>query len=230
VFFDPASGSATPIGTYVCMSPGEFMLDIAVDSTQTIYGATYSRLVRINAATGACSTLAWVPGSIFPNSLAFVAAGTVSPNQETLVGYARNDQGLSVRYVKVDLATGAMTELGNLNGADAGVLYQASGDLISLAQNGNRTYVTIQSLSGNPAQGDLLAEVDPRTGTIIRTVGDTTYPGLYGLAYYRGKAFGFSANGSVVSIDLATAQSTFVSLLGDGGAEFTGAGTSPQTQ
>ena len=96
-----------------------------------------------------------------------------------------------------------------------------SGDLIALSTDGNRAYLTVKPV---PSGTDRLAEIDPRTGTIVRIIGDTGQQELYGLAYWGGKAYGFGGGGGVFALDMGTGGATPVSFAGATGVIWYGAG------
>ena len=160
----------------------------------------------------------------YPNSLSFVPAGTLDPKKEVLVGYGyrevadRNDN-----YVKIDTATGSMSVVGELNPPSATERYESSGDLISLANDGNKAYLTVKPILGGT---DRLAEVDPKTGKIVRIIGDTGKSQLYGLTYWSGTAYGFSGDGNAYAIELKTGRATPVAMAGGEGQIWFGAGVS----
>jgi hypothetical protein len=59
----------------------------------------------------------------------------------------------------------------------------------------------------------------------VRVIGATGSPGLYGLGYWGGIAYGFSSTGLLVKIDLTTGAGVLVPITGAPAAGFYGAGT-----
>src|ERR1019366_8152695 len=114
------------------------------DKAGNLYGTTFSGLYAIDKTTAACKLIA---SCSYPNSLSFVPAGTIDPVKETLVGY------LGDTYVKIDLVTGQVTNVGSLGNG-----YASSGDIVSVI--GADTYLTV---NGNGC-GDCLVQVNPTTG------------------------------------------------------------------
>jgi len=224
--FNPVAGDFVTVGNFNCLEGTEgvaFMMDIAIDRAGNMVGTAAmsehtvitGRLVSIDKMTAACAVLR--TGS-YPNSLAFVPVGTVLPDREALVGYVDDS------YVRIDPDSGAVSMVGRLNAAGAPNPWISSGDIVSIVGGG--TYLTVipkGSVSAD-AQGDRIAEVDPATGAIVRVIGATGTPGLYGLGYWGGIAYGFSNGGLLVKIDLTTGAGTPVSITG-APAAFYGAGT-----
>jgi hypothetical protein len=232
--FEPFSKKLTKIGKLSCLAPGEPMIDIAVDRTGAMYGTSFGNFFSIDPVTASCTRVASSQSADdYPNGMSFVPAGTVDKTKETLVGYTSKSLGPTVadQYVKIDTQTGAMTLIGNMNPPSATTKYKSSGDIISLAQDGNRTFVTVQTQGDAGPATDLLAEVDPATGVIKRIVGDTKQAEIYGLGYWAGKGYGFSSDGHVVEIDMVKGTSTLVTTLtNDAGAPVPWYGAGVTTQ
>jgi hypothetical protein len=232
--YEPLEGALTEIGKFSCLKPAEPVIDLAVDRTGNMYATTFERFLSVDPITAKCSEIAVATGvDDYPNALSFVPAGTVDPTKEALVGYAALGANItSIDYVRIDIdgpTPGKMTKIGDLNASDAGAQYKSSGDLISLIQDGNRTYLTVRD-KGNVGT-DMLAEVDPKTGNIKRILGDTGQNNLYGLGYWAGKGYGFADNGSIVAIDMTNGASTVLkTLTGDGGAAVPWYGAGVTTQ
>lgn len=232
--YEPLEGVLTEIGKLSCLKGVEVVIDLAVDRTGNMYATTFERFLSVDPITAKCSEIAVaLDDEDFPNALSFVPAGTVDPTKEALVGYAAlGSNFVSVDYVRIDVdgpTPGKMTKIGNLNATDAGAQYKSSGDLISLIQDGNRTYLTVRDRTG--AGTDMLAEVDPKTGNIKRIIGDTKQENLFGFGYWAGKGYGFSDNGRIVEIDMTNGSSKVLkTLTGDGGAAVPWYGAGVTTQ
>lgn len=216
--FEPLSRALTQIGRFSCLNGAEAVIDIAVDRSGAMYATTFRRFLAVDPITATCTEIAAAEaGTIdYPNSLSFVPAGTVDIGREALVGYATSPgNSIAVSYVRIDLDTGAMTTLGNMNASAAGTQYRSSGDLISLIHDEKKTYVTVkvQPTPGN----DLLAEINPANGNLKRIIGDIGFRNLYGLGYWGAKAYGFTDTGEIVEIDMADGKGTLVDTLEDGG-------------
>lgn len=230
--FEPFEEKLTEIGAFSCLEANDRVLDIALDRTGAMFGTTDFRFISIDPTSAACTV---VKDNVFdyPNSLSFVPAGTVDATKEALVGYAfGNTFNVADRYVRIDTATGEMTDVGNLNPQNAAVKYRSSGDLVSLIQDGNKTYLTVKQVGfegGTPT--DTLVEVDPATGTIKRVVGDTKQRDLFGFGYWAGKGYGFTFTGQILEVSTATAATTEITVLKTGDRGFVpwfGAGVTTQ--
>jgi hypothetical protein len=236
--YEPLEGALTAIGKFSCLtSANEDVIDLAVDRTGNMYATTFERFLSVDPITAKCSEIAVARDGAdeedYPNALSFVPAGTVDPTKEALVGYAALGSNIvSVDYVRIDVdgpTRGAMTKIGNLNPTSTGVQYKSSGDLVSLIQDGNRTYLTVRAIDGSGT--DLLAEVDPKTGSIKRIIGDTKQNNLFGFGYWAGKGYGFSDEGRIIQIDMTNGSSSVLkTLTGDGGAAVPWYGAGVTTQ
>ncbi len=206
--FEPYGKTLTRIGDFSCLNPSDRLSevgDIAVNRDGEVYGTTLNgRFLRIDPASATCTEIAQVPNTPgYPNSLSFVPRGTLDPANDALVGYNEED------YVRIDVATGNITKIGTLNPPDASTRYRSSGDVVSIGQE--RTYLTAHTLGpdgGDLDAGDVLVQVDPKTGRRLRIAGNTGRKNLYGMGYWGGKAYGFNAAGEILSIDPQSATTT----------------------
>ncbi|MBS2016982.1 MAG: hypothetical protein JST00_29110 [Deltaproteobacteria bacterium] len=233
--FEPTSRTLKEIGKFSCLEVAENVIDIAVDRAGNMFATTFDRFLSVNPVNAQCTELAFASTEIdYPNALSFVPAGTVDPSKEALVGYAGTltDRNNATNYVRIDTATGVMTPLGDINKTDAGTQYRSSGDIISLIQDGKRAYATIHLKNVASTVGtDLLAEIDPKNGNILRVIGDTKENQLYGFGYWNGKGYGFNGAGRVVEIDMNNGSSIVVkTLAGDGGGAIPWYGAGVTTQ
>jgi hypothetical protein len=217
--FEPISKKLTVIGKFSCLNPGEPVIDLAVDRAGAMYATTFDRFLSVDPIDASCVERAVAaPGDTYPNSLSFVPAGTVDPAKEALVGYA-DVGGVTDQYTRIDTDTGAMTVIGALNPVDATTLWEASGDLISLIQAGNKTYLTVHETDAAVDAFDHLAEVDPATGKLVKILGETGQAHIFGLGYWGGKAYGFAENGQAAEIDVTNGSSKLLlTLATDAGA------------
>ena len=203
--YDPYQKSVTFIGKFN-LPDDDSVSDIAVDRDGQIYGASYQdRFVRIDPAPGAATEIAKGPGERYPILLTFVPRGTLDPASDALVGF----QFESEDYVRIDVRTGAVSTVGTLNAGSTGTLYTPIGDLISAGSRG--VFLTVD---GNPdAGGDLLLQIEPKTGRRLKVVGPTGRTGLYALGYWGGKTFGFTKEGEILEVDLTTAKTKVVKKI-----------------
>lgn len=217
---EPFSKAVTVIGNFDCLGSAE-MWDIAVNATGAMVGVASTGLggglmVNVDPATAHCDQ---ITTGVFPNSLTFVPVGILDPSKEVLVGYNQST------YVRIDPLSGVSTNIGSLNPNSTGTNWQSSGDIVSLEAGG--TYLTARPvLSSSDHPNDALIEVDPATGKAIRVIGLTGFPQLWGLGFWAGTAYGFSATGTLISIDLTTGAGTTIPILNvPSGLSFWGAGT-----
>jgi len=206
---EPISKQVTMVGMFDCTGS---MVDIAIDKNGRMTGsagisfnnALGGALVSINATTARCEVLSRGPNLL--TSLTYVPEGTLLATAEALVGYADD------RYVRVDPATGALTDIGLLNNAaSGGTHWISSGDVVSI--KGGGTYLTVKNESGNSGgRGDRIVEVDPKTGGLLRIIGATGMDEVLGLGYWGGIAYGFTLAGKLIQIDLTTGAGTVIPI------------------
>jgi len=162
------------------------MSDIAAFNG-TLYGISGadSTLYSIDPSSGSGTAIGSGTG-VALNALAFSPSGTL---------YAAGGDSLYT----IDITTGMGTEIGSGSGAGA---YTSSGDLEF--DSGGNLYLT-----SSGASGDQLFSIDPTTGqgTLIGNIG---YSQVYGLAYFNGVMYGFTAGGSAITINLTTGAGTLV--------------------
>jgi hypothetical protein len=235
--YEPESADLKTIGKFSCLLQDEAVVDLAVDRTGTVYATTgigAARFLSVDPITAKCTEIRRATGTDenYPNALSFVPAGTLDSTKEALVGYAQIGFGDSTSYVRIDTVTGVQTTIGQLNPPAAGAQYESSGDLISLIQDNKRTFLTVKLLSDAGVAGtDLLAEVDPKTGTLKKIIGDTKQTNIFGLGYWAGKGYGFSDNGKIAQIDMTTGAASVVKTLTSpdgGGIPWYGAGVTTE--
>jgi hypothetical protein len=225
---EPISKQVTMVGTFDCIGTTiKSMVDIAIDRAGKMTGsaaivfndALGGALVTIDPTNAHCTMLTQGPDLI--TSLTYVPEGTLVPNAEALVGYAAD------KYVRVDPATGSLTQIGLLNNAasGSGITWVSSGDVVSIKDGG--TYLTVKASIGDPGPGgDRIVEVDPKTGALKRIIGPTGMGDVLGLGYWGGIAYGFTLTGSLIQIDLTTGAGTVIPIPGaPSDLAFYGAGT-----
>jgi hypothetical protein len=196
-----------------------------------MYGTSDKGFLKIDPLDAKCSYVKVDEQAGYPNSLAFVPLGTVDPAKETLVGYQYDPSVFdeATVYAKIDLATGAITRVGELNDPNSALKFKSSGDLIALIRNGNKAYLTVRTVNPDAGTGnDYLAEVDPTTGRIKVVLGETKKERLYGFGQWAGTGYAFSSAGEILEIDMQNGASKLVTTLTvDGGAgSWFGAGVS----
>jgi hypothetical protein len=189
---DPVTKAVAAVGAF---SGCAYVTDIALDKDSNMFATTLDGLYRVDRATAACTKLA---SGTYPNSLSFVPIGTLDPNTEVLVGYNQPDA-----YVRIDPQSGAVTKIGSI-----GLGYTSSGDIVSI--KGGGTFLTVKD--GPGACNDCLIEVDPKTGSFVKSWGPLGHKDVYGIAFWAGAVYGFDARGELFEVDF-TGAATQVTLL-----------------
>lgn len=178
---DPETKAVTVVGPLVGCTAS--IIDIALDAESNMYGTAFGSLWSIDRTTGQCTHIA--DGS-YPTSLSFVPAGTVDPEVEALVGFDEDE------YIRIDPQTGTITSLGELTGG-----MRSSGDIVAVA---GQTYLTVFD-DGECLATDCIVELDPIDGAVIEHFGPLPYDQVFGLAFWAGRAYGFSRGGELFEIE-----------------------------
>jgi len=177
---DPTTKAVEEVGTF---DGCDTIIDIALDANSQMYGTSYESLYAIDRTTGACTFIA---DGEYPTSLSFVPAGTVDPDNEAMVGFVEE------QYIRIDVATGAVTPLGTLTDG-----LVSSGDLVSV--NGGGSWLTVEG--PGCANSDCIIEIDPSTGAVLKNYGTMPFDQVFGLAFWAGRAYGFSRSGVLFEIE-----------------------------
>ncbi len=176
---DPATGSAGLVGPTGMAS----ITDIAFHGP-TLYGVTFSQLVRLNPDTGAAVGIG-PPFSFSTNGLAVSEEGTI---------YAGTNGG---QLITINPVTGAATLVGLFGGG-----MTSDGDLV-LDDNG----VLYGAL--NQGANVVLAKINRNTGAAT-VIGPTGFSTVYGLAIHCCRFFGGTSAGELLSLNAATGQGTVI--------------------
>lgn len=219
---EPYSKTVSIVGNFDCLGNavalGGGMWDIAIDKDGHMVGSMNTgagpgAMVTIDKATAHCTVF---KNGTYPNSLTYLPAGTLLANAEALVGYNRD------AYVQISTQNASLTTIGNLNPNSTGQNWESSGDIVSII--GAKTYLTVKPY-GATTGTDSIVEVDPKTGKVVKLIGNTGFTKLWGLGYWAGVAYGFSATGQLAEIDLTTGAGTAIPLQNiPAGLSFWGAG------
>lgn len=202
---DPIAHTFSVVGNF---KGCDKVLEIAVDRDGRIFATSPDGLFRVDPDDATCTAIGGA--DFYPNSLSFVPAGTLDPDADALVAY-RDDV-----YERIDETTGAVTPIGMLGGG-----YVSSGDLVALPDG--RVYLTV---TGNGCH-DCLAQIDPKTGSLVTLVGKIGSDAVWGLGYGGGVVYGFTLWGGVLQIDLKTGNGTPITFQSfPVGLNFWGAGSS----
>ena len=191
---DPITKEVTAVGPFSGCSS---VIDIAIDKDNNMYGTTFDGLYTIDKTNAHCTLVA---SGNYPNSLSFVPVGTLDPNEEAMVGY------LDADYVRIDKGTGQVTTIGGISGG-----YISSGDIVSVINGG--TYLTVKNYA---ECDDCLFQVDPMTGDMVKNWGAVGHSQVFGLAYWGGKAYGFSNTGELfeISFDQSSVSTVAIPIPG----------------
>ncbi|MEZ4440771.1 MAG: hypothetical protein R3B72_16850 [Polyangiaceae bacterium] len=188
---DPITNAISTVGDFQNCGPNA-VLDIALDKNSNLYAVKRTQLYRVDRQTAVCTLVNELtdPNLEYPNSLSFVPEGTLESN-EALVGYQDAD------YVKVDTTTGALSVVaaGALGGT-----YISSGDIVSIIDGA--TYLTIKG--GDCDVLDCIVEVNPVNGSMVKNYGSVGFDDVFGLAFWGGKAYGFTRGGELFEMTFGT--------------------------
>lgn len=187
------------------------VIDLALDQYSRAFVTTQSGLYQLNLTTAQCTEVNFSTTESYPNSLSFVPKGTIDPNFEVLVGYAGSS------YVRINLTTGAMQQIGTLGGG-----FVSSGDIVSVIDGG--TYLTAKD-PGGTSTADYLLEVNPATGALVRSFGTLPFNDVYGLAFWGGSLYGFSNGGTLFEITITGSTTTSAPVPNAASQQWNGAGS-----
>jgi len=201
---DPDTLAISQIAPFKWPAGADEMTDIAVDKTGGIVGVSETKVYRIDPTTAGCTLLTSGLQGAF-NGLSFVPAETIGATGDDVLVGTRGDDGIVDR---INPMTGAVTVIGNMGGS-----FTSSGDLVAIVGFG-----TVQTTVGSTS--DVLARLAPTTFAAT-AVGATGHTGIFGLAFWKGKVFGFSEGGELLTIDPNTGAATVVQR---GGPAWWGAG------
>lgn len=173
------------------LSSTDSITDLAWDG-ESLYAVTFSRLIKINPATGLITVVGEMGvGSV--NALAASPSGTL---------YAADMAGTLYR---LDPATGRATPLTTMG-------KNSSGDLAFV--NESTLYATVRDTYGS----DALIQVDlaMQKTTFVGSIG---YTEVYGLDFQGNTLFGLTNSGQLLTVNTTTGVGT---LVRDTGLQFTG--------
>lgn len=203
---EPYSQVVTVIGPFNGCSS---VIDLAIDKDSKIIATTFDGIYWVDKTNAKCT---WIADGAYPNSLSFVPAGILDPNEEVLVGYQNST------YVRISTTTGQITQLGSIGNG-----YISSGDIVSV--KGGGTYLTVK---GNEC-GDCLFEVNPKTGAMIKNWGATGFGSVFGIAYWAGSVYGFTNGGKLFEMKFVNNQTLVTTEIpipnAPSGLSFWGAGS-----
>ena len=183
--------------------PG-LMIDIAIDRYGRMFGLGYQEgavysIQRIDPATAQTTHLSSM-ADLGMNGLAFVPAATFGLSGNELL-VATN--GYDDRLFRIDLATGAVTQLGYM-----GDTFRATGDLVSITGIG--TFITVVGSPRLPFGGDRLVRLLAPTVAAVLVGNGIGFDRVWGLTYAKGRLLGFTYEGEILTIDPTTGAGTLV--------------------
>lgn len=194
---DPDTLAITMIGAFGWpASVGtDQMTDIAIDKNGQMLGVSFTRVYRIDPATAQTTLLSSNLAGSF-NGLSFVPAASIGATGDDVLVGTDNADG---KVVRIDPMTGAATQVGDMGGG-----YVSSGDLVAIDGFG-----TVQTVPG--ANGDQLVRLASGTFAATPIGNGTGYSDIWGVAYWKGKVYGFTDTGQFVLIDPMSGGATLVS-------------------
>ncbi len=169
----------------------EEMTDIAIDRYGVLYGISFDNFYTCHPDTAVCTLLAPLPGNSQFNGLTLIPKGAIHPDRDTLIGVGNDGSWWQLELDGTQLLATYRGEYGSS--------WESSGDAFSISGEG--TFAAIDQ--GQNSQ-DTLAEINPKTGEIIRNIATLQgFPDVFGLAGWANQAFAFDDSGSILVIDIA---------------------------
>jgi hypothetical protein len=197
---DPETLQVQPIGPFSFGGLGgsDQITDIALDRTGNMIAISYTRVYAVDKTTAACRFLANLDRQF--NGLSFLPSGTGAGAPEILVASA-----LDGSLYQIDPSGGASRPIGSYGNGT-----MSSGDLVSVIGFG-----TVATVRRPETENDWLARIDPATG-LASPVGtqDTGFRDIWGLGFWRGRVYGFTAENQFVLIDPTTGIGQGVQVSG----------------
>ena len=91
-----------------------------------------------------------------------------------------------------------------------------SGDIVGVS-DGTLFGTALDKSNTATAKNNVLVTLNPATGAIIKTIGPTSFPQIYGVAFAHGQVFGFTHDGTghVITIDPKTGVGTLYNTYTD---------------
>ena len=176
---EPLTGERTYLGTFSQDGTviAESFIDIAIDLSGNMFGATFLSLYQINPTNAEVKKICDVDVEM--------VAMTFSSDGELFVGGSDGVQIINV----VNCRTSVLTVEGG---------FETSGDLVGLPDG--YLYWTVRG-----QQRDELVRVDPLSGQ-TSWIGSIGFSEIFGLGYDEGVLYGFNSFGETLSIEPATGE------------------------
>jgi hypothetical protein len=194
---DPDSYAVTMVGNFD-FSAFEQMTDLGIDASGNLVGVSFFSVYQVDPNTAHVTQLSSSLARSF-NGLSFVPASALGMSgNDVLIGTQTTDD----KVFRVNPMTGAVTQVGAM-----GASYTSSGDLVSVDGFG-----TVQTVPGNPH--DVLVRLAPMTFAATPIGTGTGFDNIWGLGFWKGKVFGFTNGGELITIDPTTGVGTMVASGG----------------
>jgi len=195
---DPDTLAITKIANFAWSNGSDSMTDIAINKTGLMIGVSATAVYRVDVTTAVATRMSTGLTGQF-NGLSFIPADMVGQTGDDILVGTRNEDGV---VTKIDPMTGQQSSIGNMGS------FSSSGDLVAVTNFG-----TVQT-ADNGFSADRLVRLAPQTfaGTPVGT--SIGYSDIYGVAYWKGKIFGFTSGGEFVTIDPTTGVGTLVQSNG----------------
>jgi hypothetical protein len=179
----------------------ESLTDIAIDKNQKMVGITLDKLYSIDSSTGSATLIKDLSQSATGfTSLSYIPTDLTDPNSTDILVTANDDGAV----YQIDPTMGTATMIGSY-GSDSMGKIVSSGDLIGVRNLG--IYATVDV---GDQTNDYLAKIDPATWQATPIGTGTGFDEIYGLGYWAGTVYGFTAKGDMITIDIPTGVGTKV--------------------
>jgi hypothetical protein len=190
----------------------ESLTDIAIDKNQKMVGITLDKLYSIDSTSGAATLIKDLSQSATGfTSLSYIPTDLTDPNSTDIL-VAANDEGA---VYQIDPTMGTANMIGSYGSGSMGKIV-SSGDLIGVRNLGIYATVDVGSQTN-----DYLAKIDPATWQATPIGTGTGFDQIFGLGYWAGIVYGFTAKGDVITIDITTGSGT---KINSGSQQWYGAG------
>jgi hypothetical protein len=195
---DPDTLQITRVGPFQWAGAADQMTDLAIDKTGRMIGVSFTAVYEVEPSSARTRLLSpGLQGSF--NGLSFVPASMLGLTGDDVLIGTRNTDGVVSR---IDPQTGQATAVG-----DMGAPFKSSGDLVAIAGFG-----TVQTTIGTSS--DMLAKLSPITFQATSAPNSTGVTQIWGIAFWKGTVFGFTAGGQFVTIDPSTGIAKIVQSNG----------------
>ena len=192
---DPDTLQVQMVGAFGWGSVGsDQMTDLAIDKAGVMIGISYDSVYRVDPTNAQTTLLSNALDGTF-NGLSFVPATMLGQTGDDVLVGTNNSNG---HVMKIDPMTGHATQVG-----DMGANFASSGDLVAVDGFG-----TAQTVVGSST--DKLARLAPQTFSATTVGSGTGYSQIWGIAYWKGKIYGFTNGGQFMLIDPMTGNAMMV--------------------